>query len=172
MQLFSNQRQYMLGVDFATILKNTGFRVEIAWKGLSGPIENEGLEASYLEYTLGFDRTFSRLLFNKNVTIFGQWVHQIIFKDERIGDNNIRFFLRRALILRTELALSYFSSFNIQALHTLDHKNWYLQPSLRYRFLDGFTFMAQTDILFGKADGFLGQFVGNDRVQVRLIHDF
>ena len=167
-----HQRQYVFGIDFATAFKYVGFRGEMALKGLSKENSKRGLSTLYYEYTIGLDRTFSRLIFNKNLTVIAQWVQQIILAEDRPMDNNIRFFLQRAMMLRTELALNYFSSFTIQALNTLDTNSWYIQASLKYRILDGWTVMARTDLVFGKANGFLGQFINNDRLQLKITYDF
>lgn len=166
------QRQYVVGLDFATAFKHLGLRGEMALKGLSEPNSKKGLATLYYEYTIGVDHTFSRLLFNKNVTTILQWVQQIVIKDEQPMEGNIRFFLRRAIALRTDLAINYFSSVTIQTLYTLDARNWYVQSSLKYRVLDGLTVKASTDIVFGKANGFLGQYINNDRFQLKLIYDF
>ena len=166
------QRQYVFGLDFATAFKYLGLRGEMALKGLSEPNSKHGLSTLYYEYTIGVDRTFSRLVFNKNVQTIFQWVQQIVLKDEEAVEGNIRFFLQKAIIFRTELALNYFSSFTIQSLYTLDAKNWYIQPSLKYRILDGLTLMTSADIVFGKTNGFLGQYINNDRFQLKIMYDF
>lgn len=166
------QRLYALGFDFATTFKYFGLRGELALKGLSEPNSKQGLATLYYEYTIGIDRTFSQLIFNKNVMVILQWVRQRILREQTPMANNIRFFLQKSLLLRTELAINYYSSFAIQTLYTLDAKNVYIRPSLKYRILDGLTVIAQADLLFGKSNGFLGQYLGNDRWQVRLSYDF
>ena len=166
------QRLYALGFDFATTFKYFGLRGELALKGLSEPNSKSGLATLYYEYTIGIDRTFSQLVFDKNVLVILQWVRQRILREQTPMDNNIRFFLQKSLLLRTELAINYYSSFTIQTLYTLDAQNVYIRPSLKYRILDGLTIVAQADILFGKPNGFLGQFLGNDRWQVSLKYDF
>ena len=161
-----------MGFDFATTFKYFGLRGELALKGLSEPNSKSGLATLYYEYTIGIDRTFSQLVFDKNVLVILQWVRQRILREQTPMDNNIRFFLQKSLLLRTELAINYYSSFTIQTLYTLDAQNVYIRPSLKYRILDGLTIVAQADILFGKPNGFLGQFLGNDRWGVSLKYDF
>ena len=166
------QRLYALGFDFATTFKNFGLRGELALKGLSEPNSKQGLATLYYEYTIGIDRTFNQLLFDKNVMVLLQWVRQQILRTQEPMENDIRFFLQKALLLRTELAISYYSSFAIQTLYTLDAQNVYIRPSLKYRILNGLTITTLADLLFGKSNGFLGQYLENDRWQIRLTYDF
>jgi len=166
------QRLYALGFDFATTRKSLGIRGELALKGLSEPNSKKGIATIYYEYTIGIDRTFSQLLFDKNVLVILQWVRQRVLREQQPVDNNIRFFLQNALLLRTEWQFNYYSGFTLQTLYTLDAQNIYLRPSLKYRVLDGLTVTAQADVLFGQPNGFLGQYLGNDRWQVSLKYDF
>ncbi len=168
-----HQRLYVLGFDVATTFKQLGIRGELALKGLSKAQNKWSFETLYYEYTLGIDRTFSQLVFDKNVMVILQWVHQIILRNEQpVADNDIRFFLRRALLLRTELAFNYYSNFTLQALYTLDTQNLYFQPSLKYRVLDGLSLVAQADLFLGKPEGFLGQYLENDRWRVSVVYEF
>lgn len=168
----SFERLYVLGLDFAKAFKKFGLRGEFALKGLSRPQAKGQLAAAYYEYIIGIDHTFSQLLFQKNVLVILQWIQQIDMENKPIANDNIRFFLQKAINLRTELAINYFSSFTIQTLYTLDAKNLYIRPSLKYRILDGLTVIAQADLLFGKPTGFLGQYINNDRFQLRVTYDF
>ena len=101
-----------------------------------------------------------------------QWIQQIDVENKRLTSDNIRFFLQRTINLRTELAINYFSSFTIQTLYTLDAKNLYIRPSLKYRILNGLTVIAQSDLFFGQPSGFLGKYIDNDRFQLRVTYDF
>ena len=166
------QRLYTLGFDFSKAFKKFGLKGEAALKILSSPGDNAQVETAYLEYIIGIEHTFSQLLFQKNLRVLLQWVQQINLENQALASDNVRFFLQKAISLRTELVLNYFSSFTIQTFYNIADKNVYLRPSLKYRILDGWTTTIQGDLLFGKASGFLGQYRNNDRLQLSVTYNF
>jgi hypothetical protein len=163
-------RHQVFGVDFSCLLGKYVFKGEGALFMPDKTNENK----PYFQYVLGFDRTFSNVIGDKDIFVIIQWIHELESKNVEYSGKDFNHLFQENIMSRIEMELSRDIKFSLQAVYALKYEDFYIRPEFKYNISDGLNLSLSADILDGNKskNGLFASYSDNDRIQIKLKYNF
>jgi hypothetical protein len=163
-------KHQVIGVDFSCTSGKYVFKGEGAF---FMPDKIHG-NNPYFQYILGFDRTFSNVVGDKNLFVILQWIHELKDKDVEYGGTDFNHLFQKNIMSRVEMELNRDMKLSLQLVYALKYEDFYIKPEFRYNISDGLNLNLSMDILGGNRskNGLFASYFDNDRIQIKLKYNF
>jgi hypothetical protein len=138
-------KHQVVGVDFSWVLGKYVIKGEGAAFFPSGVNENK----PYFQYVLGFDRTFNDAIYDKNLFVIVQWIHELTAKNVTYNSKDFNHLFQKNIMSRIEIELNSNMAFALQMIYALKYEDFYIKPEFKYNISDGLNLNFSTDILGG-----------------------
>ncbi len=163
-------KHHVIGGDFSFQIQ----KYIIKGEGALFIPEDIAVDNPYFQYVIGFDRTFSNVISDKNLSLIFQWMHEIKSKNVEYSGQDFNHLFQRNLMCRMELTFNYSLNISLQGIYALKYEDFYIRPELNYNISDGLNFTLLADLLNGNKDkgGLFSGYTDNSRIQAKLRFNF
>ncbi|MEJ2692182.1 MAG: hypothetical protein P8166_03765 [Candidatus Thiodiazotropha sp.] len=166
-------QQDIFGADFSTAVGKYGLRGEIAhFDPNDESVDEDDLEHSYTQYSLGIDRTISNIINDNDLYVLLEVIGDNARKREAIIGDYLRHPFRRATAVKVEYSVGYTSTWSVEGIRDHHGDGYYLKTKVSYALTDAIQLEGWIENFDGEKDSLFGVFKNNDRIQLRAKYRF